>query len=423
MSFKTTVRQSLTLAWPIMLANTLHVLSDFFAIALLSRLSHNSLAASALISITNISINVSLVTILFAISPIVARHHNNNNPTNVGNIFQMGMIVALLLSLVAILFFSHIDQILVWLRQPPIIAQLTQDYYNAYVWGLPACFLLTTIDQVIVGVQKPRFSIFIGASWLMCTLVFAYGLAFGQFGFPKLGVYGIGMGISISAWTTTITALLLLRVLPFYHQFQFFTWHGNFKVIKDIIGMGIHIGGQLSMELLAMGFAGIMVGWLGSNVLAGYQIANQVGLIISIPLFALSQVASIQIGHVIGSKKHSKVHLIVPANLGLGSIYFIMSAIVILMFPHLVINLFLPDSQAYSQTANYARWLIYLGLLLQLADGIRNIITGALRGLYDTKYAMKIGIICVWFIAIPLGYILAFPLHIGVYGISIGFII
>lgn len=56
----------------------------------------------------------------------------------------------------------------------------------------------------------------------------------------------------------------------------------------------------------------------------------------------------------------------------------------------------------------------------QIFDGVRNVLTGSLRGLFDTKFPMTIGLIVIWLIGIPSGYFLAFDFHMGVYGIVMG---
>jgi Na+-driven multidrug efflux pump len=54
-------------------------------------------------------------------------------------------------------------------------------------------------------------------------------------------------------------------------------------------------------------------------------------------------------------------------------------------------------------------------------DGVRNLLSGGLRGLQDSKAPMFIGILCLWLISLPLSYIVAFDLNGGPIGLRIGF--
>jgi len=58
--------------------------------------------------------------------------------------------------------------------------------------------------------------------------------------------------------------------------------------------------------------------------------------------------------------------------------------------------------------------------IFQLADGIQVTSAGCLRGLADIRLPMLIGIFCYWTVAIPTGFIFAFPMQTGPTGIWIG---
>jgi len=51
------------------------------------------------------------------------------------------------------------------------------------------------------------------------------------------------------------------------------------------------------------------------------------------------------------------------------------------------------------------------------------IVTGSLRGFYDTKAAMIVGVLATCIIAVPLNYILGFYFSLGAAGLSLGFAI
>ena len=422
-TFSIVARQSLALAWPIVLSRVLYTLGIFTSMVLLARLGHTALAAGVLISTANIVINVSLNAVLFGLSALTSRLHGEARLTDIGHMARSGMVIALLLSVTATLILLHIGQILIAFHQPVTISRAVQEYFNGYLWSLPSYYLAMVISQITSGVKRPRFSLFTSSSWLIFCSVLAYGFGFGAFGLPHWGIYGVGFGYGIGGWITFINALILMRIIPYYRQFNFFTWRTKLQHIKHIVIMGSHIAIQLSGELLAMGFAALMVGWLGSQALAAYQIAYQFSLLLLIPLFALGQVAGIQISHAIGEKSFHTLRMILPANLIIGGLYYLLAAIIVITLPSLIISLFLPGHAATPQITHTAKWLLYLCLISSLADGVRNIITGGLRGYFDTRFAMILGLICIWGISIPTAALCAFTLNFGVYGITTGFIL
>src|SRR3990167_5199769 len=53
-------------------------------------------------------------------------------------------------------------------------------------------------------------------------------------------------------------------------------------------------------------------------------------------------------------------------------------------------------------------------------DGLRNVLIGVTRGLFDTKFPMYMNLLAIWIFGMPLSYLLAFRFHQGVVGIVLG---
>jgi MATE family multidrug resistance protein len=67
--------------------------------------------------------------------------------------------------------------------------------------------------------------------------------------------------------------------------------------------------------------------------------------------------------------------------------------------------------------------LLLITAFFQLSDGIQCVGLGNLRGLGDVKIPSFITLLAYWILGIPIGYILAFKMHLGVEGIWYGLLI
>lgn len=67
--------------------------------------------------------------------------------------------------------------------------------------------------------------------------------------------------------------------------------------------------------------------------------------------------------------------------------------------------------------------LMIIAGFFQLSDGMQVVCAGALRGLQDVKIPSLLIFIAYWVIALPLGYVLAFPLGFGALGIWSGLLL
>jgi MATE family multidrug resistance protein len=75
------------------------------------------------------------------------------------------------------------------------------------------------------------------------------------------------------------------------------------------------------------------------------------------------------------------------------------------------------------EVISLASTMLILAAFFQISDGLQAVAAGALRGMQDVKFPAVIAFISYWLVMIPSCYILAFPMHLGLQGIWIGFII
>ncbi|MFZ0395490.1 MAG: MATE family efflux transporter, partial [Terracidiphilus sp.] len=64
--------------------------------------------------------------------------------------------------------------------------------------------------------------------------------------------------------------------------------------------------------------------------------------------------------------------------------------------------------------------LLWIAAAFQIFDGIQTVSTGALRGLGETRAPMVANFVGYWILGLPLGFVLCFAMHWGIYGLWIG---
>jgi MATE family multidrug resistance protein len=102
----------------------------------------------------------------------------------------------------------------------------------------------------------------------------------------------------------------------------------------------------------------------------------------------------------------------------LGFVISVLIALAYWFLPNEFIRIYLDlNDPANAQTISLTTVLFFVAAFPRLADGVRNIAVGVLRGLHDTKYPMVIGLIASWGINIPLAYLFGFVFGWGVLGI------
>ena len=84
-----------------------------------------------------------------------------------------------------------------------------------------------------------------------------------------------------------------------------------------------------------------------------------------------------------------------------------------LLFPAQLLSIYTKDRQ----TIAVATGLLAIAAAFQLFDGAQVVMTGALRGVGNTRSPMLVNLAGYWGIGLPIGYLLCFPLHFGVQGL------
>lgn len=411
------------LALPMAGSQFINVASGFLCMAMLAALGYEVLAASALIFSTQLSIMVSGMSILFSLSVLVGHSYGAKDYATIGNYVQQGWTLAILISIPIMLLFWNIDAVLLFFGQSKEIANIIHSYFHAFVWAVIPGFLSTCNMQFGYGIHKKALIVSTSVMSVMVLLITAYTLIFGKFGFPKLGVAGLGY-----ATVAQYSFFFIFTTLFFYYEksfdrFELFSYrvHQHLDHFVKMFKIGWPISVQMGGEMLSFFVSGIMIGWIGTVALAAFQIVNQYYFLIVIPIFSLSQASGILVGHACGSKQFHEVKKLSYASIAMVLIASSIVAIAFLALPkHLAVFYMNVNDPANAATLHLTILIFIIIAFSQIFDAVRNVLIGILRGLFDTRFPMYMSLLTIWVVGMPLSYILAFPLHFGAIGFVIG---
>jgi len=412
-----------SLAVPMASTQLINVASGFLCMAMLAHLGGQVLAASALIYSTQLSIMVTGMSVLFSLSVLVGHAYGGNKYLSIGNYVQQSWTLGLLISIPMMIFFWEIKPILIFFGQAPPIAEIVQTFFHAFVWAVIPGLLSTCNQQFGYGIHKKILIISTSLMSVIVLLITSYVLIFGKYGFPHLGVAGLGYGLAAQYAFFFIFTTVFFYVEKSFDKYELFRYrvHQHMDHFKEMFKIGWPISVQMGGEVLSLFVTGIMVGWLGTKALAAYQIINQYYFLALIPLFSLSQASGILVGQANGAKKFHEIKQLGYASLVLTVAVTLGVMALFAFIPQYLASVYIDIHDPQNTEVLKLTTIIFLiaGFSL-IFDGIRNIFIGATRGLFDTKFPMYMGLIAIWIIGMPLAYLLAFTFHVGIAGIMLG---
>ncbi len=424
-SLKHDVYPLVILTIPLALTGMVQSITWFFETLFLSRLGPETLAAGSLVSWLFGTLAVILFGVLSSINILVAHKHGAKDATGIAEVARDGLILALLISFPTAFLLWNISPIFLLFGQPESVVLLARPYVHALTLGLPAIFLTVACLEVVIGAGHARVVLVISIIAVILNVIASYVLIFGQFGFPALGIAGAGWGITISYWGT----LLVLAVFVYLNKVQraYFSHifiRGGASFFAELVQIGAPTGVMYCVEVGFFFALTLAMGVLGTEIQAANQVALQyLGLMMS-TMFAVAQAITVRMGHSIGAGDLHAAEKASVIGTTFAVIFISLVGIVYWLFPEALISIdFDVHNPANATIVSVIVHFLSLCAIFQIVETIRIALFGSLRGLKDTRFTMMASIISFWFVALPIGYLLAMFAHMGGAGYWWGMII
>jgi MATE family multidrug resistance protein len=414
------LRAILHLALPLVAAQLAYVIMLFTDTVMMGMLGPDALAAGSLGSSSYHFVSIVCVGVIAAVGSLVAIRHGAGDIEGVTRLTQAGLWLGWgLAALCAVLLWNLEPLLKASGQQEQNISGATQ-FLSALIFALPGYMTFMTLRGFTSAIGHPGPVMAISVGGAIANFVLNYALIKGWLGLPHLGLAGIGL---VTAIVMTGMALLLgwyVMRHPAYREYQLSRGLFSPKVsdIRELLRLGLPIGGTYAVEAGLFTFAALCMGALGSHELAAHQIAIMSVYVAFMVPVGISYAATFRIGQHYGAGRLAEARLAGRLSISLGAICMLTVACLFWFAPQWVIGLFLDKSDSnYSEVVALAIAMLAVAAWFELFDGIQSIAMGAIRGLKDAKTTFIVGFFCYWGVGAPLAWVLTFPLGWGAEGV------
>jgi MATE family multidrug resistance protein len=408
--------QIINLSYPIIIGQLGIVLMGVVDILMIGKLGATQLAAASLANAIYFLISIVGVGTLTAISTIVAKAQGAKQHEDCGVIFRQGIISAILLSVfISSIVYIVTDNISMF-KQGSEVEKLTVIFLNAINIGTLPLMLFLAVKQFSDGLSYTFPSAVITIIAIVLNAFLNWALIFGNFGFPKLELFGSGLATTISRTFMAICMFSFVLIDKRYKQY-IAVRRSNKAIIffKEIFTVGVPSGMQYFSEEGAFAFAGIMIGWISDKALASHQIVINIASVTYMIAIGIASGGSIAVGNAVGRKNQNDIIKSSRAAFVIVLFFMALGALIFAFCNKFLVSLYVSDYEVENMAAN----LLIIAAFFQMSDGLQSVALGVLRGLEDTKVPTIITFVAYWIIGIPLGYYLCFKTSLGLYGIWI----
>lgn len=397
----------LKVAAPITGTRTVSIANALISTVVLARVDDIALAAGAFITTSQLLISGSLLSIFIPLSVLVSKAKGKGENDKISDYIHSSFYLSFFISLFIYIACKNISFILKIFDQPLEIISLLDKYFDLFVWCIPALVLSQIFTQLAYGLLRQKYVFVINTISTILFAIFSYMLVLGKWGAPSLHIKGLAVACIIKFWFSLVALVIYcyLTDLKPYLRKCFNSLKVNTVLLKELIYSGWPLVLQVLIDIFNSFVILMFSGYMGILAILVVQLANQIYLAISIPIYATSQACSILIAQSQGREEYKNLHAIFNATLWL--LLIIISLTLSILFYNLdfCLKIFIDNIETInSLRSEFFNTIIWVGFCLIL-DTFIGSLSGALRGILDIKIPVIAYLASNWVIAMPLSYI------------------
>ena len=418
---KELVLEAIRMAWPAVLESFFVALAGMIDTMMVSTLGTYAVAAVGLTTQPKFIALALFLSSNIAVNALAARRFGQKNRENANKILYTAIVFVIISAvIISTITFIGADQIIRWCGSNADTHEAGVTYFRVIQAGMIFNVLSLVINAAQRGCGNTQIAMTTNVTSSIVNIVFNYLLIGGNFGFPRLGMFGAALATVLGTVVACIMSIISISKSDCFLSIPYIIKHKikpGFDAFRSIISLSFN----LLLENIAMriGFltTSIIAAKLGTDAFA----AHQVGMNLLSLAFSLGdgmQVAAVAlIGRSLGEKNTEKAKHYGNICQKIGFIISVVLAVIMLFFGREIFSLFFNKADILDMGVLISRYIMII-VLFQVSQII---FAGCLRGAGDIKYCLWASLISVTIIRTLVTWSLAGGiLNLGLSGIWLG---
>ncbi|MCL2497017.1 MAG: MATE family efflux transporter [Symbiobacteriaceae bacterium] len=289
----------------------------------------------------------------------------------------------------------------------PEVIREGASYLRAVAWGYPL-FAVTNATVIILrAVRTVHISNYIYSASLAINALGNWMLIFGRLGAPRLRVVGAAYATVLARVAEFVIMLIFLWKFEDKLHIRLPKMKGiNPLMLQSYLANCLPVIANEAIWVTGSTVVSMIVGRLGTNVIAASNVEGIVWQLVTVGLFGLQNATSVIVGNAIGAGEQHKLTEYTRTLITLGLLVGVLaSSLMLLLRP--VIGLFYPSFD--QATLEIARQLMLNGSMVMTFQALNFVcLMGILRGGGDLRFVLIFDVVFLWLLSIPLGLAAAF---------------
>lgn len=400
----------LRLSWPVFISLIAQNLIGVVDTAFVARVGEVELGGTSMGSLVYFAIYTVGWGLASGTQIMISHRYGAKNYDSIGSVLGQSIRLLLFTALIVmILGFSVGPLLFSSLLSSPNVAASAIEYWTFRSFGFPFAFLSSTFRSFFVGVSRTKVLTLNSIVMSVVNITLDYGLIFGNFGLPEMGVKGAALASVLAEVSSVI----------FYMLYIWFRIDRSFFGITkaNILGWDKALSIQLfklSYYLMLQAFVSqstwaiffFMIEKLGEMELATASVTRQLYVLFFIPLNSYGTAVRTTVGHLVGAGMMQELWEYLKRAIKLSFGTMLVVFIFVQIFPEVPLRVFTNNSVLIDASIPTLRVLSFAALIASAG----NIFFSAVSSSGNTRRVFQIELINSAFYLIY-GAVMVFWLH------------
>ncbi|WP_337866078.1 MATE family efflux transporter [Ignavibacterium sp.] len=345
---------------------------------------------------------------------IVARRFGQKDFIECGNTLNNSLLISLSIGImVAAIGAFFAKPIADLFASDDQVAHYASEYIFYRFLGIPFFLISVSFRGFYFGISKTKIFMISGIITNLLNIIFNYIFIFGNFGMPRMGLAGAGLGSTLASSFDFFFYTAIILLPSYRNKFQNFKKIKiDWEVIKAIWKISVPVSLQNVFILIGFLIFVAITGIIGTQEQAATQATISTLFISFLPCFGFGIAVQTLVGNNLGAKKFhlAKIYGIETAKV--ATIYTLALGIFFIFLPHYVL-LIITNDNSIIETAKPA---LRIAGFAQIFYAIGVVLANALQAAGKMLFVMKAEVITNLFVLVPLSYLIGVVLGYGLKG-------
>lgn len=398
------IKDIANIAGPIILGNLGFIMIGVGDVIVAGRYSTDTLAAVSLATAIINCIMIFGIGILGSTSAILSNYRGAGKEAEkyFYPSLKFASILSVIMSILIAAFIPLIDKFGFEARLVPLI----KDYFWITVFSTFGAYIHCVVKEFLQAFEIVVFPNILTVICIFVNLGLNILLAFGWGIIPEMGTAGLALASLITRYIMGIVLLIYCyKKVNIKH-------HKDKNYYKDMLRVGVPASLAVMIEFIGFNAITIILGRISGIYAAAQNIVCTLTSVSFMVPLAISNATAVKVGFANGAKYFKSLKTYAYTGIAMCVAFMTCSAIVVGIFPELLLSLFTKDAELVEVCIP----VVYMLCAFQVFDGLQVALAGVFKGIKQTGVVMLANFIAYWLISIPLGCYFGLKLKLNLLG-------